>query len=98
MAESRLASNSECGGLSAVVPPPARGELVQGGGHEVLLVDGGEGEHLAVVRLEPGLESPGPGVQHGDVARAVAHRHLAAVTADRQRADETSRALQKLLL
>ena len=67
MAESRLASNSECGGLSAVVPPPARGELVQGGGHEVLLVDdGGEGEHLAVVRLEPGPEAPGPGVQDGE--------------------------------
>ena len=66
MAESRLASNSECGGLSAVIPPPARGELVQGGGHEVLLVDGGEGEHLAVVRLEPGPEAPGPGVQDGE--------------------------------
>ena len=66
MAESRLASNSECGGLSAVVPPPARGELVQGGGHEVLFVDGGEGEHLAVVRLEPGPEAPGPGVQDGE--------------------------------
>ena len=66
MAESRLASNSERDSLSAVIPPLARGELVQGGGHEVLLVDGGEGEHLAVVRLEPGPEAPGPGVQDGE--------------------------------
>ena len=74
-----LRRGAEVGRQPAVLPPPARGGLVQGGRDKMLAGDCGEGEHLAIVGLEAVLEAAGADVHEGDVAGAVAHcQHLPA--------------------